>query len=216
MTELTKYPRTVHLPNSGGKTDDDLTIRDSSYLHLSKMKDFVVTEKMDGGNLTMTRNHFFARSLDSGTHLWDTYARGMWASLRWNIPEGWRVSGESLYARRSVPYDNLEAYYLVYGIWDAEDNLIDWDTTVLAAEAWGFKMVPLLYRGPSFIDAMEAWETVCDPETSEGFVIRNAKMIRAGTLAMYSERAKWVRPNHVQTRDDWRHRTDFEVNGLKK
>ena len=214
MTELKKYPRTVHLPGSSGKTADDLSMHQMSFVHLSRLGDYVVTEKMDGGNLTMTRDEFFARSLDSGTHHWDTYARRIWAEKRWNIPVGWRVTGESLYARRSVAYDNLSSYFQVFAIFDENDIIIDWDRTESYCHLWGFDLVPVLYRGPDFKAARNAWHEQCNAATSEGYVIRYAGNIESGP-ELYSKRGKWVRPNHVNTRDDWRHRTDYAKNGLR-
>ena len=213
MTEEIKYPRTPHLPGSSGKTDDDLSMRQMSFVHLSRLGDYVVTEKMDGGNLTMTRDHFFARSLDSGTHHWDTFARRIWAELRWNIPVGWRVVGESLFARRSVAYDGLSSYFQVFAIFDENNVIIDWDRTECYAALWGFTLVPVLYRGPDFKRARAVWSEVCEAFTSEGYVIRYAGDIQNGP-ELYSKRGKWVRPNHVNTPDNWRHRTDYEKNGL--
>ncbi len=203
------------MPASSGRDPDDYGLTKWGYTTLSTgYEDYVVTEKMDGGNLTMTRDHMFARSLDSGTHPWDTFAKGIWAQNRFNIPVGWRVSGESLYARRSVPYDSLEAYYLVFGMWDENDMFIDWDRVQSYAQAWGFKTVPELYRGPSFKDATKAWDEQRDARTSEGYVIRDAGDFHISTCNHHM--GKWVRRNHVQTSDDWRHRDDFELNGLKK
>jgi hypothetical protein len=45
-----KYPRTFHLPDSPGATADDKIQHDLSWLD----GELVVTEKLDGGNLTFT------------------------------------------------------------------------------------------------------------------------------------------------------------------
>lgn len=212
MTENRKYPRTAHLPTSPGATSDDKFITKSGLDTLRSASEFLVTEKMDGGNVTMTRNHFFARSLDSGTHSWDTPAKALWASVRFQIPEGWRVSGESLYARRSVGYDSLPGFYMVFGVWDDKDDLLDWDFTEEFAAELGLPVVPTLYRGDDFDEAVAAWEKQKDTTVSEGFVLRDA-----GTIAekdFRSKVAKFVRAGHVTTSADWRHRDDFALNGI--
>lgn len=211
--ELVKYPRTPHLPSSPGATSDDKHITAETLAYLSSGIELVVSEKLDGGNYTMTRSSSFARSLDSGTHSWDTKAKAMWARIRWDIPEGWRISGESLHARRSVGYDNLEDIYLVFGIWDETNTLLDWDSMVEYCELLGLKTVPLLYRGSDFKQAVTVWQSQKDESCSEGFVVRSAGRIAYGDFS--SSFAKWVRANHVTTDASWRGRDDWAVNGTK-
>ena len=95
-----KYPRTLHLPDSPGATNDDRVQRDLSWLD----GELVVTEKLDGGNLTFTRDAMYARSPDSGTQPWDRPAKALWAMTAYRIPDDWRVCGESMWARRSIAY----------------------------------------------------------------------------------------------------------------
>ncbi len=209
-TVLRKYPRTPHLPQSEGMTDDDKMASSETLAHLQSGVELVVTEKMDGGNITMYRDAFHGRSLDSGTHPWDTRARALWASVRHLIPEGWRVSGESMQARRSVSYDLLPGVYIVFGVWDETNTLLSWDDMVYAAESMGLPVVPLLYRGTDYKEAVTAWSKQRDAETSEGYVMRDAGSI---PYDMFDKRiAKMVRANHVRTRADWRHRDDFAEN----
>jgi hypothetical protein len=209
----TKYPRTSHLPFSPGATNDDRIMSATAYQSFLSLPDYVVTEKMDGGNLTMMSDDFYARSLDSKSQPWDSPAKALWASVRHDIPEGWRVSGESLYARRSVAYASLESIFLVFGMWDDSGDLLDWDSTAEMAELLGLKTVPVLYRGSDAASAIDAWKASGkDTQTSEGFVMRSAGRIPAGEFGQLV--AKWVRPNHVQTSADWRHRDDFALNGI--
>lgn len=211
--ELIKYPRTPHLPSSPGATSDDKHITAETLAYLSSGIELVVSEKMDGGNLSFSRSHFFARSLDSGTHSWDTKAKALWANIRWDIPEGWRISGESLHARRSVGYENLDDIYLVFGIWDETNTLLDWDSMTEYATLLGLHTVPLLYRGTDFNKAVNAWKETKDTSISEGFVVRSAGRIAYEDFG--NNFAKWVRPNHVTTSASWRGRDDWAVNGTK-
>lgn len=208
-----KYPRTPHLPESLGATSDDKWISAAGLSYLSSGIDLVVTEKMDGGNLTMSRTHFHGRSIDSGTHAWDTRARALWAEKRFDIPEGWRISGESMYARRSVAYDDLPGVYLVFGIWDETNTLLDWDSTVEWSQMLELPMVPTLYRGTSLDEARTVWKNSgLTEEMSEGFVIRDAG--RVSYKDFDTKVAKFVRDNHIRTSANWRHRDDFDVNGF--
>lgn len=213
--ESVKYPRTPHLPFSPGATSDDKHITKETLAYLQSGIDLVVSEKFDGGNLTFGRGDksFFARSLDSGTHSWDTKAKALWAKIRWDIPEGWRISGESLYARRSVAYENLEDIYLVFGIWDETNTLLDWDSMVEYASLLGLSTVSVLYRGSDFKEAVTAWEKVRDTQSSEGFVLRSAGRIAYEEFG--TNFAKWVRANHVTTDASWRGRDDWAVNGTR-
>jgi hypothetical protein len=203
-----KYPRTYHLPDSPGSTGDDRIQQDLSGL----VGDLVVTEKMDGGNLTFTREVMHGRSLDSGTHAWDQRAKALWARVSPHIPAGWRISGESMWARRSVAYVGLPGVFLVFGVWDETDTLLDWDSTVEWAGLWELPVVPLVYRGSDLAAARGAWAARLSAEASEGFVVRTAGRI---ARADFPRRClKWVRPEHVRTTAAWRHRDDFAVNGF--
>ncbi|GAB1642789.1 RNA ligase family protein [Krasilnikovia sp. MM14-A1259] len=203
-----KYPRTFHLPGSPGATSDDRIQDDLSWMD----GELVVTEKMDGGNLTFTRDAMYARSLDSGTQPWDRPAKALWAMTAHRIPDHWRVCGESMWARRSIAYTDLPGVFMVFGIWDETDTLLGWDDTVDWAQRLELPMVPVLYRGGSLREARAAWAAQRHPDTSEGFVVRSAGRIPAAEFGLRV--LKWVRADHVRTEASWRHRDDFAVNGF--
>ena len=209
-----KYPRTPHLPFSEEISSDDKLISNEGLAFLNSGAELICTEKMDGGNLTMSQTHFHGRSIDSGTHAWDTQARALWASIRFDIPLGWRISGESMYARRSVSYNNLPGVYLVFGIWDDKNQLLSWDETTEFASLLDLPVVPVIYRGNSLKEAGAAWVAKHSPETSEGFVVRSANKV---AYSDFGKRVgKYVRANHVRTRADWRYRDDFALNTFIK
>jgi len=201
-----KYPRTFHLPDSPGATQDDKVQPDLSWLD----GELVVTEKLDGGNLTFTRDSMYGRSLDSGTQPWDRPAKALWAMTAYRIPDGWRVCGESMWARRSIAYADLPGVFIVFGIWDETDTLLGWDDTVDWATRLELPVVPVLYRGGSLSEARTAWASQREPDSSEGYVVRAAGRIRADEFAV--KVLKWVRAGHVRTPDSWRRRDDFPVN----
>ena len=154
-----KYPRTYHLPDSPGATGDDKIQHDLSWLD----GELVVTEKLDGGNLTFTRDAMYARSPDSGTQPWDRPAKALWAMTAYRIPDDWRVCGESMWARRSIAYTDLPGVFIVFGIWDETDTLLGWDDTVDWAERLELPVVPVLYRGVSLSEARAAWAGAARP-----------------------------------------------------
>ena len=216
-----KYPRTFHLPDSPGasaddnhptappsahKRTEDLIQRDLSWLD----GELVVTEKLDGGNLTFTRDAMYGRSPDSGTQPWDRPAKALWAMTAYQIPDDWRVCGESMWARRSIAYSDLPGVFIVFGIWDETDTLLGWDDTVDWARRLELPVVPVLYRGGSLSEARAAWAAQRTPDNSEGFVVRTAGRIPAADFS--HKVVKWVRAEHVRTDDAWRRRDDFAVN----
>lgn len=211
--ERFKYPSTAHLPFSQSVSEDDYTIAKEGLEFLQSGIELIVTEKMDGGNISLYRDGFHSRSLDATSQHWDYRSKAEWAARRFLIPEDIRLSGESMAARRSVGYENLPAATILFGAW-REKALLAWDEfTALANEAM-LPTVPVLYRGTNFDDAVKAWrDSGRTEEDSEGFVIRYAGEI---ALEDFPKRlGKWVRMNHVRTSADWRHRTDYELNGIE-
>jgi len=93
-----KYPRTYHLPSSPGAGRGDRVLRDASAL---KGAEVVATVKMDGENTSIYRDHVHASSLDGGRHESRWPAWELQARVGHELPEGWRVCGENLYAREA-------------------------------------------------------------------------------------------------------------------
>lgn len=206
-----KYPSTPHLPGSGSMTKDDSSASRETLQLLKSGIELIVTEKMDGGNISLYHDDFHARSLDAKAQPWDFAAKAKWAEIRYSIPDGIRISGESVHARRSVAYDGLAGPILVFGVWRGRE-LLSWDETEAIAGELGLPLVPVLYRGSDFEEALTAWgESGRTADDSEGFVVRDAGSYSADDFALHM--AKWVRENHVRTSADWRKRSDFECNG---
>ncbi len=122
--------------------------------------------------------------------------------LQSEIPDGMRVCGENLYAKHSIGYDRLPAYFLVFNIW-LDDLCLDWDSTLAWADLLGLHCVPVLYRGafPGLEGLRRSWAASRDPLRSEGFVVRTAGSFRRDEFATHL--AKWVRPRHIQTDQHW-------------
>lgn len=205
-----KYPRTGHLPSSLSVSSDDKIISPEALRYLQSGIDLVVTEKMDGGNVTFMRDYFYGRSLDSGVNVWDTRVKQLHAKIAHEIPDKWRISGESMVARRSVSYDNLPGVFIVFGIWDETNTLLSFEETEEYASLLNLPIAPILYKGNDFEQSISAWGNTLHDGISEGFVVRDAGRIAYHDFS--SKVAKFVRLNHVRTSADWRHRDDFISN----
>lgn len=194
-----KYPRTYHLPWSPGVSKDDRVKTDMTWLSEGEI---VVTEKMDGENTTMYQDHIHARSIDSAGHPSRDRVKAIWSTIAHDIPEGWRICGENLYAQHSIAYQDLPGYFLVFSVWNERNICLSWAETVEWAALFGLPTVKVLY-GPA-----PAWLStwrVTDPHAvwgvGEGYVVRRAEAFH------YSEFrhkvAKWVRKDHVHTHGHW-------------
>jgi hypothetical protein len=180
-------------------------------------KEVVVTEKMDGENTSIYRDHYHARSLDSPYHPSRTYVGKLQGRVGWQVPEGWRICGENMYAKHSIKYTSLEDYFLVFSIWNADNVCLSWDETLEWCELLDLTFVPVLYRGKYNEDLFRGWTEESlnsrSPDPVEGYVIRTA-----GSFAYEDftpNVAKWVRKGHVQpTEGHWMSK-QVEPNELK-
>lgn len=149
-----KYPRTPHLPWSPGATDDDVWLADDAQF---AGQDVVVTEKLDGENTTIYPDAtLHARSVTGASHPSQSWVRRYAAQLAPQLPRGWRVCGENLYARHTIAYDALPSYFIVFSLWDDQNLCRSWDETT----AWSFQVgaahAPSIYRGPWDRPAIQA------------------------------------------------------------
>ena len=196
MTDYYKYKRTFHLPWSPGSTNDDKMLTDTSSF---KGKSIVVTEKMDGENTNMYPDRIHARSIDSSDHISRHWVKSLWGNIRHEIPTGWRICGENLYARHSIYYDQLPSFFMVYSIWDEKNMRLSWADTLVMCECLHLIPVREMYRG--IFDEEYLKNLKIDRKIQEGYVIRNKEEFHYDD---FSENvAKWVRPAHVITGDHW-------------
>lgn len=221
-----KYPRTRHLPSSRSRTDDDkiatvaeveqaFTFEDGS----NQGRRVIITEKMDGECTTIySGGHSHARSVDSKYHPSRTIVRELAAMIGSELPEGYRVCGENIFAVHSIEYVALPAYFQAFSIWDGE-TCLSWDDTVEWAEILDVATVPVLYDGEWFGEAhaKAVWEefkeTLPEGQESEGFVVRLADSFTYDDFGMSA--FKFVRERHVQTGDHWMH-SEMRANQLDK
>jgi RNA ligase len=202
-TQYVKYPRTWHLPTSPGRTKDDRIHKDTS---LFAGHDVIVTIKMDGENTTINSDGFVhARSLEGDSHRSQTWVRDLAAKIAWQLDPGYRIVGENLYAKHSIPYTDLQSYFYLFSVWNEQNICLSWEDTELWAHILEVPTVPVIYKGPfeqTAITAAFARYTTQHGE-QEGYVVRTATAFPY--VAFSDNVAKWVRPDHVQeTVHNWR------------
>jgi hypothetical protein len=208
FTDFVKYPRTYHLPWSPGVTDDDRVAHDLSHwqTHL-----IVVTEKMDGENFSGYRDYCHARSVDGRHHYTRDWAKSFWMQRSYELPEGWRVCAENLFALHSIAYDQLPGYLMGFSIWDDKNWCLSWDETKEWFELLDMPHVPVIYEGPW--DEKILREISLDYSRQEGYVVRTQDSFAYGDFR--KSVAKFVRANHVQSQKHWFYgKNDHEANKL--
>ncbi|MBZ9594200.1 AAA family ATPase [Streptomyces erythrochromogenes] len=201
----THYPRTPHLPWSPGASADD--VRSLGLAGLTG-REVVVTEKLDGENTTLYADGLHARSLDSGHHPSRAWVKGLQGRIGPHIPAGWRVCGENLYARHSIPYEDLDSWFYGFSVWDGEQCL-DWDRTVRFLRGLGVPVPRVLWRGT--FDERALRRLRLDTARQEGYVVRTAAGFSRADFGRCV--AKWVRVGHVQTDTHWMY-AEVVPNGL--
>jgi hypothetical protein len=198
FTDFVKYPRTYHLPWSESKTDDDRTLNNVDHFIGHEV---VVTEKLDGENASCYPDYFHARSLDGNGHWTQSWLKNFHSSFKFDIPTGWRVCGENVFAKHSIKYTELPSYFFCFSIWNNLNWCLSWDDTLEWCDLFGIKHVPVLYEG--IFDEEAIRSISLDKDKQEGYVIRKRK---AFSYAEFSKSvSKFVRKNHVQdTVHNWK------------
>ena len=164
-----KYPRTVHLFNSGGTatTPDDLVLEDlSNFVSVVCQKGVgaVIEEKIDGANLgirqcphsgeilVQNRSHFISQ----GDHAqfsripeWIAEHKDDLLSI---LQGGNRILyGEWVVARHSIPYQSLPGWFVAFDLYDKETgNFLSRRRFHSALKGSQIPVVPILHKCWSF------------------------------------------------------------------
>lgn len=202
-TPYVKYPRTYHLPWSPGAEAavDDRTLKDLTKFYRHGI---VGTLKMDGENTSLySDGYMHARSLtEDGRRKDRDWVKNFWSQRFFDLPTGWRVCGENLFAKHSIGYGYLPTYFLGFSIWNELNTCLDWESTLEWFELLGITPVPTFYTGAfNPTDIHKAYERFTGGMEHEGYVIRIADSF---TYTQFRKSTgKWVRANHVQTAKHW-------------
>jgi hypothetical protein len=204
-----KHPHTPHLPwspNAGSDSDKTKDVfAELSELYLD-IGDVIVTSKMDGEQTSLYSDHYHARSIESGYHSSRTWVGNLHGKIAHEIPEGWRLVGENLYAEHSIHYEGLPSYFMLFAIFTEDNHCLGWTDTKDYAAMLGLETVPLLYRGPydreRFESDKDLWRSPYGE--AEGYVVRTAYTFDYWSWDLHC--GKVVRAGHVTTHQHWRHR----------
>lgn len=210
-----KYPRTLHLPWSLGRSEDDKVLASADHF---LNRELIISEKLDGGNACINREGVFARTHGgTATHPSFSHLKALWSTIRYDIPEDWSIFGENCSAVHTIRYKSLPSYFLVFGIRDDETGLwFSWCDTWSFSESIGLKTVPVLWSG-KVSSTEELRETgdnlmsdgsVCGGDAIEGYVVRFADEFTEFEHSV----GKYVRADHVKGKH-WMKR-DMEQQGL--
>lgn len=216
MTQLLKYPRTYHLPNSLSLQNDDRRLPSLEGLRGRVVR---ATEKLDGEGTTLTRERTYPRSPDGRPHPSRNWVKARHARLASDIPEDWRISAEYMYAIHSIAYTRangnaLRSYLYGFGVWNGDNVLLGVHEQDEIFAMLDIEPAPILYEGLYHDGLIEELAAGIDPRIQEGFVLRDAGPIpypsgRGDAGRFFSAApgspvlAKWVRAKHVATDEHW-------------
>lgn len=209
-TIYVKYPRTFHCPWSSYIGKDDKIATDLSLFK----QPIVITEKMDGENTTMYCDKVHARSIDGNSYWTQSRVRQLHSQIAYEIPKGWRICGENLFATHSIKYTNLKGFFYIFSIWNEKNECLSWNETVEWCELLEIPYVPVLYSGqwnekPELIHKA-IWNK--NENEHEGYVIRIADKFKYSDFK--TSVLKYVRANHVTSASHWKYRSDIDFNEL--
>lgn len=201
-----KYPKTFHCPESKPNAHGNDRVHDN--LDFFKNKEVVITLKCDGENESLYKDKIHARSIDSGYHPSRTWLKAFHSTFSYKFPNNInRICGENLQGKHAIHYTNLPTYFLVFGIYNHNNECLSWDDTSNICNDLGLTTVPVLYRGIWSEDRARSCYTGRsiingnDSGESEGYVVRIADKFDYNDFAINTY--KWVRPFHVSGDEHW-------------
>jgi hypothetical protein len=193
------------LPWSENINNDDKTHSSiSSFLN----RRIIVSIKFDGEQSNLYRDYYHARSLTYSHHLSRSWLKNFHASFAHDIPLGWRIVGENLFAEHSIHYNHLQSYFLVFSIWDRA-RALSWDDTIDYTKLLNLCTVPVIFDGTVYnhkemkevlTQAFEEYKNK-SKDPVEGYVVRIGDEIPYNKFRSLT--AKFVRKEHITTTQNW-------------
>lgn len=211
FTKYAKHPRTHHVPWSQSINSDDRIIGSMQAFEGQRV---IATVKMDGEQTSCYTDYIHARSIDGRSHPSRDWVKGFWSTFSADIPDGWRVCGENLYAKHSIAYTDLPTYFMGFGLWNDRNVMLGWDEMLEWFELMGITPVQKIYDDIYDEKKIRALWDEKDWASCEGYVLRLADPIGYGEFR--HKVAKFVREGHVQTGKHWMYGQRVEKNGLAR
>lgn len=153
--------------------------------------------------------------MDSAIHPSRNLVKAFWGSICGDIPSGWRVCGENIFAKHSIYYYNLPSHFIGFSIWDNTNHTLSWDDPIEYFDLLGIASPPILFDGiyeePIIknIPKQYGWNY----EDHEGYVVRVADSFHYSQFKQSV--GKFVRANHIGTDRHWMHGKKITPNQLK-
>ena len=224
-----KYPRTFHFEWSENLQNDDRRLLSiNGFLG----KDVVVSEKLDGENTSMMGDRIHARSPDSKDHLSRHWVKALHGAIKHQIPKGWRICGENMFALHSIYYKELTSLFYVFSIFDEKNICLSWSDTEDFCKLLGLQTVPVIYKGPWSEEAIKncysgksAFKGLTPKPFIKEFDVFRSKIINFDDLSFFADEtqegyvcrvsdafdfqdydkyvAKFVRKSHVKSGNNW-------------
>lgn len=144
-------------------------------------------------------DYLHARSIDGNSHPSRGWVKNLQAKIGWQLPNGFRLCGENLYARHTLPYLDLPSYFLLISLWDETNTCLSWNDTIEWAGLLDLHTVPLLWRGvwESAEQIQKVMDGKLDLRRQEGYVVRLAGAFPYA--AFRRSVAKYVRAGHISS-----------------
>jgi len=161
-------------------------------------------------NCSLYNDYLHARSIGGQNHASRNWLKNFHSKMSYNIPIGWRICGENMYAKHTIFYNNLKSYFYVFSIWNEKNECLSWDETVEWVKLFNLTLVPVLYVGEW---NEEKIKSICpdklDGDKCEGYVVRLFKSFTYNNFR--KSVAKYVKEEFIEKLKDesshWRHKT---------
>jgi len=195
FTSRVKYPRTYHVPFSPGVSKDDRILDSFAAFEGRRV---IISAKRDGENTSIySDGYMHARSLETESHPSRNRVRALAAVAGTQLPTGWRLCGENLFAKHAIHYQKLRSFFEVFSLWDERNYCRSWDETVEWAAMLDLETVPVIYDGLFDAELLKTIHRERDEhgDEIEGWVMRTADGFGYGEFKTHV--AKYVRAGHV-------------------
>ncbi len=171
----------------------------------------VISLKMDGSNVTITRNYIAARNGTDARHRSFDFCKSIHAEICHLIPEHIQIFGEWLYAKHSIHYSDdlaLGSYLQIFCLYNQKHHVfLGWHDVEKMAKKIGYPTVPVLSK-QIFNDKHYLINKVTEigekqiSRGQEGIVVRSIYPFHYSQFPQYL--AKYVRVHHVTTNKHWK------------
>ena len=201
-----KYPRTYHLSNSPGATNDDRIAKSLDHLINTPI---VITEKFDGENCAITNKGVYTRShAEFTTSPWSLKVRQLHSIIGQSLPEmDYFLFGENMQGVHSIEYTKLTSPFYLFAIRE-KMKWSSWKEVEETAFLLDIPHVPVLFKG--IVNDKTELETMIDRfmkngsklgNDIEGVVVRTQDGFTDDDFSKKVQ--KFVRKDHVQTDEHW-------------